>query len=292
VRVRRPWRKPGSATEEAELLRRRFVDVAADLTPYVAVRHGSDTYIVPTGDYRMGTFFSTGRRIEWKVLSKALAALAAAGVGAEKGLFIDGGANIGTTVLAALAAGFERVIAIEPDPVNVRLLRANVALNGWQDNVHVVEAALTNRAGTGSLELGRNRSMSRIVLDPGEQPVVDVTLLRLDDLVSEGAVDPASVGLLWLDIEGYETQALEGASAVLRRSPPLVMELHPGLLRDSGGLDRLPVLLDSAYTHVASLRRTRNPRLRPVADLPSLISRHEDGKTDLLLCRLDGPVLP
>ena len=50
----------------------------------------------------------------------------------------------------------------------------------------------------------------------------------MDELAADGVFDPASVGMLWLDVEGHEVHVLAGASTVLAHSPPLVMELSHG----------------------------------------------------------------
>ena len=59
-------------------------------------------------------------------------------------VFVDVGANIGYfSVLAAVVVGEGgAVFAFEPDPDNFRLLRDNVALNGFEQQVVTVEAGL------------------------------------------------------------------------------------------------------------------------------------------------------
>jgi precorrin-6B methylase 2 len=53
-------------------------------------------------------------------------------------LLIDVGANIGPVCIIAVARGYsKRAIAIEPEPHNCRLLRANIALNGLTETISV-----------------------------------------------------------------------------------------------------------------------------------------------------------
>ena len=62
--------------------------------------------------------------------------------------FVDVGANIGFFTLAvAQRAAQGKVWSIEPDPQNVRLLRANVMLNGLEGRVEVHHAAASDAAG-------------------------------------------------------------------------------------------------------------------------------------------------
>ena len=49
------------------------------------------------------------------------------------GLVVDVGANIGLSVLPPASRGW-RVLAIEPNPHNVRRLHLNLVLNGWGDD--------------------------------------------------------------------------------------------------------------------------------------------------------------
>jgi len=57
-------------------------------------------------------------------------------------LLIDIGANIGQICIVAVARHYsKRAIAIEPEPQNCRLLRANIALNGLTETISVHEAA-------------------------------------------------------------------------------------------------------------------------------------------------------
>ena len=280
--VHRLRRRPDPREERA-----RFVEQAAQFTPYVAVEVLGMTFLVSTVDRKMAKFFAKRTRPDLRVLNAALAHLDAVGLDVRKTTFVDGGANIGTTTLAALNAGFSHVLAFEPEPSNARLLRANVALNGVHTAVRVVEAGLSDRAGSATLQIGCGSLSKARLVGPAEtasKRSLEIQLVRLDDLAADGSLDPASVGLLWLDVEGHEYQALEGATAVLSHSPPLVMELSPQLLRHAGGIERLPGLLARHYTHVADLRRPVSG-LVPVERFPELIERYDQGHTDVLLWR-------
>jgi FkbM family methyltransferase len=124
-------------------------------------------------------------------------------------LFVDVGANVGYHSLFAAQLG-AHVVAVEPVPWTLELLRANV----WRHSadVKVVEAAASDVAGT-----------VRIAIDPahrsgaqfGDQGV-EVRAAALDELVPEGAVD-----VLKVDVEGAESLVFRGATTILERSPVL-----------------------------------------------------------------------
>jgi FkbM family methyltransferase len=124
-------------------------------------------------------------------------------------LFVDVGANVGFHAVFAARLG-AHVVAVEPVPWTLELLRANVWRHGAE--VEVVEAAASDSVGT-----------VRIAHDPAHRSGaaigpegIEVRTAPLDELVPEGAVD-----VLKVDVEGAEPLVLRGASSLLARSPVL-----------------------------------------------------------------------
>jgi FkbM family methyltransferase len=82
------------------------------------------------------------------IVHRALDYLERSGVDVRRGTFLDVGANIGTTTFAALEEQFALVVACEPLPNNVRILRANLGLpsneNTLQEPFRVVAAVPAN----------------------------------------------------------------------------------------------------------------------------------------------------
>ena len=282
MRLGRLRRKP-----DERAARTRFIEQAAAYTPYVTVENDGFAVVVPTTDRKMAKFFAKGTRTEQRVLRSALSLLESAGLARRGGIFVDAGANIGTSSFAALQEGFTSVLACEPESENARLLRTSVALNGLANSVTVLEVALSDHVGTARLDAsGASRSKARLLADgeEGRREPLEVRLVSLDELAAEGVFDPAAVRMLWLDVEGHEVHVLAGASEVLAHAPPLVMELSPELLRRAGRLEELPGLLSRHYTHVADLRHG-GAELVPVARVTGLIGQYEEGHTDLLAVR-------
>jgi FkbM family methyltransferase len=124
-------------------------------------------------------------------------------------LFVDVGANVGFHAVFAAKLG-ARVVAVEPVPWTLELLRANVWRHGA--DVEVVEAAASDARGTVRIEVDdAHRSGARIGAEG-----LEVRVAPLDELVPEGAVD-----VLKVDVEGAEPRVLRGAAAILARSPVL-----------------------------------------------------------------------
>jgi FkbM family methyltransferase len=273
--------------------RRRFFRLARDYTPYVTVELKGRLLLVATHDDTHEAIFLEVPK-EHRLLMRALEGLQAAGIDVVGKTFLDIGANNGTASFAALSTGFSSVVACEPGPDAFRLLRANLALNDVEDVVVALNVALSNRSGSGSMDLTRG-SRKGFLVDAREtashRHAEAVNLVRLDDLVEQGIVDPAGVGLLWMDVEGHESQVLEGATRLLSAEPPppLVMELHPKRVRQAGAMETLTGLLTRHYTHFLELRaKFDRPDFTPIDTIDTLIAEVEArwAATDLLVCRI------
>jgi FkbM family methyltransferase len=270
--------------------RAEFVQSAAEQTPHVTVERDGAVYILPT---RQKAGIDRLLKPEWKEqrhLQRAVQALDLVGIGTARSVFVDVGAHVGTTAIAAVHRfGFGSALALEPERENFRLLRANIGLNGLESEVQTFNVAISNRVGTAELKLRPSfGSKHRLVVDrePGVSTVI-VPLTTLDALAADGSVDPKDVGLLWLDVEGHELEALEGGTTLLRRSVPVVMEFIPRALRD-GKLDALGAVLSEHYTHALDLRHRLHghPRLLPLGSLNELAAHYRRGFTDVLVVRV------
>lgn len=135
--------------------------------------------------------------------------------------FIDIGANVGVySILAAQFVGPQgRVVAFEPDPKNLRRLKENFELNGIPEKgIHGV--AVGESRGTCSFEVGMD-SVGAVLPDhEGEiDPPVNVATLkqeRLDAMIES----PEAFGFAKMDVEGFELQALKGATGLLESGSP------------------------------------------------------------------------
>jgi FkbM family methyltransferase len=135
--------------------------------------------------------------------------------------FLDIGANAGvySIMLATKNLGGE-IIAFEPDPGNRARLVANIAANGLQGKIRVVEDAVGDKPGEVVLmEAGRhNRGESWIAhpdKPPEEAPGVAshvVRQIRFDDAFAFAG----KTILVKMDVEGSEFHALAGMERTLR----------------------------------------------------------------------------
>ena len=207
------------------LLRRAAYDAMP--VPYL-VTGQPEHFVVSTTDKVIGREVFLHGEFDFAKLQTALAILAREGHPAPTHL-IDVGANIGTITIPALKRGLiQTATAIEPHPHNLRLLRANIALNGLEDRVTVLAQAVGDRSGvTLHLHESATNSGNHSIGAEG----IPVPSSKLDDL------DLSAVhSLLWMDIEGYEGHALKGASRMLAAGIAVVCEFNPTFLEQSEGM--------------------------------------------------------
>lgn len=169
--------------------------------------------MLPTDDPTLGKLFvAREKHKERVVLMRALERLEETGIRPVRTTFLDVGANVGTTVVAALQAGFESVVACEPVARSARLLRATLALNDVEERVRVVQAAVAGRDGTASIETKQGSRKARLVPGGGEQ----VRVASLDRLAADGVFDPAEIGFVLMDVEGYRGRSTDLLAVRLR----------------------------------------------------------------------------
>ncbi|MCS7187065.1 MAG: FkbM family methyltransferase [Armatimonadota bacterium] len=140
---------------------------------------------------------------------------------------LDIGANIGyyTLLLSQLVGRRGTVIAVEPYPDNVHLLELNLRFNRVT-NVKVMPVAVSDEIGTAEMFVSEGSNWHS--LHPTErtgQRKILVPTVTIDTIVAQLE---RHVDLIRMDIEGWETKALQGAEGTLKRDRPvLVMEVHP-----------------------------------------------------------------
>jgi FkbM family methyltransferase len=145
---------------------------------------------------------------------------------------VDVGANLGYYSLLAsrLVGPSGRVVALEPNSENCRLLLSSLRLNGTM-NVQLLPVAADIATGWAyySTHVGSNGGL----IEDGDllaRPGSVVPTFRLDDIVD------GPVGLLKMDVEGAEGRVVKGATRLIERDRPIVTtELKDEMLRRVSG---------------------------------------------------------
>lgn len=138
-------------------------------------------------------------------------------------LFVDVGANIGSyTILAGGAVG-AKCIAIEPIKKTFELLSDNVKVNRLSENVYLLNSGVGKAKGVLRFTTGLD-TMNHVLSDNEQNSnTIEVPVCTLNDLL-----DNQQPVLLKIDVEGFETNVIDGADKVLSNSSLLavIMELN------------------------------------------------------------------
>ena len=145
----------------------------------------------------------------------------------DKIVALDVGANVGIwTVLLAKHHNVHKVIAFEPSPSNLSYLRHNIQMNAVEDKVQIVEAAVSDKAGVAYFTNEGNGATMRLT----ENGSFSVSTVLIDE-----AVGSEKVGLIKIDVEGFEPAVLDGSWKTIERCfPYLYIEYSLSQTRAAG----------------------------------------------------------
>ena len=136
-------------------------------------------------------------------------------------LFVDIGANIGSyTILAAAEIG-AATISIEPVPATFKRLSANIDLNKINNHTQPLNIALGKEQGV--LKFTKSFDTVNHVAIAQETDTIDVPVDKLDNILKQS--NPI---LLKIDVEGFETEVLNGAARTLTNESlkAIIIELN------------------------------------------------------------------
>lgn len=257
----------GGPLDRRRLARRYVYNALGLAAPFVGMEGDHGLMFASTRDRTVGKSIFVDGDWEPRALPRALGL---AGVDLASGVFVEVGANIGTTTVAAARLA-RRVVAFEPDPLNFRLLRANLAVNLLDGKTTTINAGCSAAASSGFLTRSDANWGDHRVSPDGDTAI---QLLRLDDGIEEAGVRPDEVRFVWIDVQGHEPQVLTGAPEILAAGPPVLMEFWPPVLGASAAT--LVDIIDARYPTVIDMHD----------GLPTTVGearvRWKDGLTDLL----------
>lgn len=135
---------------------------------------------------------------------------------------LDCGANVGVTVHEELAAGAQKVVAIEPAPENLECLRRNYAPEIAAGRVVIVPKGVWDKDDFLTLRVDpKNSAADSFVLHREETVDLEkVPLTTIDEIVSD--LKLPRVDYIKFDIEGAEPKALAGARGTLAKYKPRI----------------------------------------------------------------------
>ena len=144
----------------------------------------------------------------------------------------DIGANFGAFSLATAHFGGTS-IAVDASPIATRFLRLQTQLNGYEDNIRVVQACVSDSAGeTEMLSSGVfSDGYYRMTNNRSNSELTKTKAVTIDELTDQFG-PPTHIKI---DVEGYEGAVVRGAEKTLARLTPLLfLELHNEMIRSEG----------------------------------------------------------
>ncbi len=181
---------------------------------------------------------------------------------------LDIGAHVGqyTLIAAADVGSAGRVHAFEPNPGTFRRLSANISRNSFQ-HVRAHQVALSNTPGETTLFIPQHDNAGESSL---QSCVEDSTSTKIRSITADEWAPTADLGtrprvdVIKLDVQGFETRVIEGASGLIARfRPTVVCEFEERWLRLAGSssVDLKRTFSDLGYT----INRINGNKLTPVA---------------------------
>jgi FkbM family methyltransferase len=156
--------------------------------------------------------------------------------------FVDAGANEGLYSLFAAGRVGEtgRVYAFEPSPRELSRLLHNCALNHFPQ-VQVFPFALSEESGFRPFSIVEEEHSGQNAFGAVSQgvrltEVMEVPTRRLDDIAAQEGWD--SLDVLKIDVEGWETRLIHGATQILKNMRPLILFECSATALQRGGSSR------------------------------------------------------
>lgn len=154
---------------------------------------------------------------------------------------IEAGANIGyySLIEAKIIGENGKIYAFEPSPVNMKLLKTNIALNSLEDNFETFPYGVGSKNEKRAFILMSKGNMSSFVPRREDKVIkslgsINVKVVKLDDFWNR---DLVSIDYVRMDVEGFEFEIVKGMKNILssKNCPVgLFIEIHSELLNSNG----------------------------------------------------------
>lgn len=164
-------------------------------------------------------------------------------------VFLDIGANVGQYAIL-MSGSCRRVIAFEPNPDLHEQFVGNLDANGL-GNVELQAVALGSTDESLILHLGKDSGESSLLANAnaGDSKRTITADVRRGDAVLTALGARTGVGLIKIDVEGFEVHVLKGLRATLEESRPVIMlEVSHGGREEFGDVASFVATFPPGYT--------------------------------------------
>lgn len=256
--------------DNAKIFRYQFIDQARGSMPYLSVECEDLTFLYNKTDLMIPEFMYF-YQVVWSKYEMEFFWQNAPR--RREGIFMDVGANIGTTSIYFRKKLAQELsyIAFEPLKENYRVLKANCILNDCEDIVieNVGVSDIEGIKGINALEV--NYGGSRITDNKDAKEICKT--VRLDEYIKVNGINPKDISYIWMDIEGHEANAIAGARELLSASgASMFMEYNAAEYRSNGNLEDVLDDLRSMYQSFICYEQytAGNMNIKPIDELVKL----------------------
>jgi FkbM family methyltransferase len=151
------------------------------------------------------------------------------------------GANIGyySLIEAQLVGEKGKIYAFEPSPINMKLLKTNIALNSLENIVEAYPYGVGSKTAKRKFYLMSKGNMSSFVPRKEDSIIktldtIDVEVVSLDKFFG---INSVSIDYVRMDVEGFEFEVIKGMNRILtsEKCPMgLFIEIHSESLNNNG----------------------------------------------------------
>ena len=136
--------------------------------------------------------------------------------------FIDVGTHVGRFSII-LANRDSKVISIEPSKENFKQLTTNIKLNNLQDKIKAFNFGCSDKEGNKILYfVPQNEGLTSLDEKEGSRKEI-IKVKRLDNVCKSINLNPKSIDVIKVDVEGFELNVLKGALNILKNGSPLLI---------------------------------------------------------------------
>ncbi|ACE93398.1 hypothetical conserved protein (plasmid) [Rhizobium etli CIAT 652] len=266
-RLRKARNAAASRIFDTRFGRRLLIENIGPRVVSMTVDAGDHLMTFSPADYIGRKVFRKGH-FERDAVDRLIAILRERGLLRRDATLLEIGGNIGTqTVYFALSGTYAEIVSLEPDPRNFPLLELNIRQNQLEEKVRLVNCAAGERDGQIDFFLNRNNhgKSSALRQSPTDKKI-SVPVKPVSEILADLSIDPATIGLVWMDIEGYEPVACRSMQPLLSRRVPLHMEFTP-LFYGAEGTRTFISMLSGYYEDCLVLFEDREEEMK-VRDLP------------------------
>jgi len=138
-------------------------------------------------------------------------------------LFIDVGANIGSYSILAGACEGVKVIAFEPIPQAFSWLQKNIKINVLENQIKAMNIGLAEKKGNINFSSNLDTCNHVISQEENNTSMIKIDVCQLDEILHDQCPT-----VIKIDVEGYESQVLNGAKRILNSSTliAVIIELN------------------------------------------------------------------